>query len=240
MGVLQMKLIELFLTETTEEDRAIISLSSAIYSLVKEYRDDEDDDIYIGKIGELLDTPLHILNNVSIELKSAELMSPGTAVDADIGRWHEDIATIFLNKDEIDTNFFRTTLSHELRHALDDYKSGNKTSADIGRHTKPKNKEFRNVKSHPTLGNVGYFAQPIELNARYVQVMDDMVPLIKQAVATLSPIKVRPAVMKSLKHLLLQYEISQIFPEGTESPDYKRLIKRAVDFIDKEIAHLTK
>jgi phage terminase Nu1 subunit (DNA packaging protein) len=46
--------------------------------------------------------------------------------------------------------------------------------------------------------------------------------------------------MHDLTHLLLKYEIADLFPERTQSPDYKRLIKRAVDFIDKEIAHLTK
>jgi hypothetical protein len=165
-------------------------------------------------------------------------MNPGTAVDADIGRWHEDIATIFLNKDEIGTDFLKTTISHELRHALDDYKSGNKVNK---RYNTPKNKELRGVTNHPTLGNVGYTAQPIEINARFLQVMDDLTPVIKRIVTSgLSHTDARTKSIKILGNLLTKYQITQLFKRGTDSPDYKRIIKRAVDFIDKEIAHLTK
>ena len=47
-----MKLRELF--ESSDEDRAIISLSTAIYDHIAQYENDfDDEDIYVGKIREL-------------------------------------------------------------------------------------------------------------------------------------------------------------------------------------------
>jgi hypothetical protein len=43
-----------------------------------------------------------------------------------------------------------------------------------------------------------------------------------------------------LKRLLSAYDISTLFPEREKSKDYKRLIKRAVDFIQKEISYVNR
>lgn len=233
-----MKLRELF--ESSDEDRAIISLSTAIYDHIEHYEYDFDDEaIYVGKIGDLFDTPFTVLNNVSIELQPAESMNPElNPTDADVGRWDNKTATILLNKDELGTNFLKTTISHELRHALDDYKSRAKTSLDKGRHVTPKNKAYRGVTNHPLLGDVSYIAQPVEINARYVQVMHDMVPLIGRA-ANLPTDQARSNIMRHLNRLLNRYHIAQLFPEKEKSNDYKRIIKRAVAFIDKELAYAT-
>jgi len=42
--------------------------------------------------------------------------------------------------------------------------------------------------------------------------------------------------MNEFNKLMKHYSISELFPEKDQSKDYKRLIKRGVDFIDKEIA----
>ena len=60
-----MRLQELF--ETTEEDRALISLSSAIYARLQQYinidqdyTDEDDEVVAIGRMGDIFDTPIGV------------------------------------------------------------------------------------------------------------------------------------------------------------------------------------
>jgi hypothetical protein len=46
--------------------------------------------------------------------------------------------------------------------------------------------------------------------------------------------------MKVLKRLFIMHNITSLFPEKTASSDYKRLVKRAVDFIQKEISYVNR
>jgi hypothetical protein len=43
---------------------------------------------------------------------------------------------------------------------------------------------------------------------------------------------------KALKRLFIQHHIADLFPEKSASKDYKRLVKRAVDFIQKEVNYV--
>src|SRR5690606_24886705 len=68
-----MRLQELFLVETTEEDRALISLSSSVYSYIKKYagkRLKDGEIVDVGTIGQLFNTPINILDPVRIQLWS--------------------------------------------------------------------------------------------------------------------------------------------------------------------------
>jgi len=256
------RLQELFLVETTEEDRAIISLSSAIskylfdnyesesddksYDSDSDYDDDldisgdEDDPTEIGTIGQLFDTPLSILNPVRIELQSdygirqrrqrdsnAKVIGrPGE--DDSLGLWYGDNKIMVLNRDYIGTNSLRSVVTHELRHALDDFKSNFKANASK-RYSTPKKKEYR---TH----DKAYLAEPAEINARFSQVLHAMVPTIKKVLKQHAG-DPKPYIMDEFSKLMNHYSISELFPERDQSKDYKRLIKRGVDFIDKEVAY---
>lgn len=260
------------INETTEEDRAILSLASTIYDKIKEYEDvdhetsysgddyydpddmDFDDEpkaddelIHVGTIGQLFDTPLDILNTVSIELQSnyginerirkeegADVTrEPSTGII--LGIWYSDTRTMVFNKDYLSSKAIKSTVAHELRHALDDFKSGFKANKS-DKYTTAKKKEFRNVTNDPYAGKLAYLAEPAEINARFVQVLNDMVSVIKKAV-TLDPAQREPMINKYLKKSLENHKISNLFPEKEQSKDYKRLMKRAADFIQKETKH---
>jgi hypothetical protein len=49
---------------------------------------------------------------------------------------------------------------------------------------------------------------------------------------------IKKQLSTDFKNLLNKYEIADIFPEKTQSSDYKRLVKRAYDFMQKEMAHV--
>jgi hypothetical protein len=269
-----MRLVELFLRETTEEDRAILSLSSAISKYIqqfetiddnggddwrnKDYDELENDDydvdeieddkpIKLGKIGELFNTPLEGLNHINLELQSdygirlrmkkeggREIKRPEDEMI--YGLWYGNSDTVVLNKDFIGSNALKTVVSHELRHALDDVKSDYKANKPGGRYSIPKKKEHR--KNDPYQPNLSYIAEPAEINARFVEVLHLLVPVIQRA-AKLPNVNVRDQAMSEFKRFLKAKSIEKLFPEGTASRDYKRLLKRGVDFIDKEIAHVT-
>ena len=66
-----MRLQELF--ETSEDDRAIILLSAAIYKKIQSYFDIDDDSItHIGKIGDIINTSVPELNSVNIAIEGGQ------------------------------------------------------------------------------------------------------------------------------------------------------------------------
>ena len=267
-----MKLLEMFLVETTEEDRAIISLASALWHEALKYKkkevepepyynDDFDDDgesipdiedpeedetISLGKIGNLVDTPLQKLKNVKIdlqsdygmrkEIKKAHNLDKIREKGAYYGLWDPESKTITLNRDLIDEPAVRSAVAHELRHALDDYKSNFKASSST-RYSTPKDKSFRGVEKDPIYGDADYFARPEEINARFIEVLNSMVPKIRSAVKEVPPEQLRSYILAEFRDALDFHHILKYFPQGAKSPDYKRLMKRGVDFIQKEIQH---
>jgi hypothetical protein len=227
-----MRLQELF--ESSEEDRALISLSSAIYSTIKTHDGD------LGTIGDLYDTSIPVLNNVSISVKSGneflEYATGANNIQDHSGKkvysvWDADTNSIVFNKDLMHEDRMKTSVTHELRHALDEIKSGSYKGGGLGYFT-PKKKEHRDDET------TKYRAQPAEINARFSEILHkltDIIPKRKQAV---EPAELKNRLMHDLNHLLVKYEIADLFPEKTQSRDYKRLINRAYDFINKETAML--
>ena len=241
-----MRLIELFLNETTEEDRAIISLAKGLSEKLEELNLNDLEYGTVGTIGQLLNTPLRILNPITIQLDDAQgieqrmieehpddLTKKGDEV---VGIWYGETKTLVIDEQYIGTHYIQSILAHELRHALDDFKSNFKANSSKS-YTTPKKKEHRKATNDPYFGNVAYLAEPDEINARFLQVLDQLTVTIPQAVQT-HPNDPRPVIMKEFKNILRHFQISDLFPEETESKDYKRLIKRGMDFINKELAYV--
>jgi hypothetical protein len=258
-----MRLQELFLVETTEEDRAIISLSKPIFSKLSDLSTitlEKGQVINAGTIGDLFDTPLNILDPVKLAIwtnedivddfvpedRRAEYLGDG--VDGKkrrniYGLWDGETNTIVFNYDFIASNSIKQVITHELRHALDDYKSDFKANTSR-KYSTPKKKEHRkdysadpyatdDQKSRP------YRAQPAEINARFAEVLHGITAQAAHALKKdPDPASMRSRLLQNLKQLLRDRHISDLFPEKEQSKDYKRLIKRAVDMIDKEVAHL--
>lgn len=258
-----MRYHEFNLTETTEEDRAIISLAGAINDKLQEYVDenpkdnidyDRDNDIEdpeetdsdlpitLGTIGQLFDTPIQILNSVHIMIASdygirlrlkdhdaESFKSPDSSVT--YGLWYGgDHPKMIFNQDFVGTRKLKSVIAHELRHALDDFKSELATLTSK-KYMTPKKRWYRR-------GRKKYIAQPAEINARFVEVLHDLVPFIKRTFLKYSSEDIKPTILKELFRLLEHHEITDLFPEKEQSPDYKRLIKRAMDFIAKEMHHV--
>jgi len=241
-----MRLYELFLIETTEEDRAIISLSSSISEYLLQYRKLSGDQLTdVGTIGELFKTPLNILDPITIELESQDRIRrrieqeypDDVKSDSDnevAGLWYADSKTIVLDRANIGTSVMSSIVTHELRHALDDFKSEFKASSSNS-YTKPKQKIHR--KTPDDL----YMAQPIEINARFLQALNAIVEVITNSRRKgLTKEQTKDSAMHELGRAFSHYDIGEFFPNKQQSDDYKRLVKRAVDFVDKEIAHQIK
>lgn len=238
-----MRLQELF--ESSEEDRAIISLSQSIYDMYK----DSPHPVNLGKIGDSFNTPIAVLNNIQIELATDEEMKRRAKVstasdviknDEDekpkkvLGLWDSDTDTIFLNHDYLSHPRMKSIVTHELRHALDDIKSGYEAGASK-RYFTPRKKEHRDKESP-----FRYKAQPAEINARFTEVLHILSTSIKNAYKRIPPDQLRPRVVNFFNNLMDQYHIADIFPERTESPQFKRLVKRGMDFIQKEMEYIEK
>ena len=253
-----MRLVELFLNETTEEDRALISLSSAIYNYLQRYADqdldyDNPDDeengvVRLGKLGNMFDTPIQGMEDINLEIQTdmglvdrvrretPDEFTDTSGADGPGGIWYNHNKTMVLNSDFLSSDDMKSVVTHELRHALDDVKSGYKANVST-RYGTAKNKSYRKVTKDPHMGNVAYLAQPAEINGRFAQALDkltDQIPhLIKYP---------QDQIHKRSVRLLLQamdkYNISHLFPEKEKSRDYKRLLKRGMDFIQKELNYL--
>jgi len=244
-----MRLVELFIIETTEEDRAIISLSGPMYSFLQKYADqdlDWDDEntetLYLGKIGQFFDTPFDGIDNIGIAIQSDSSLldrirkeHPKTK-DAPAGLWDANTKTIIFNSDYLSTDFMKSTIVHELRHMLDDIKSEFRVAGSKGYST-PRDKEYRKTKDDPHAPNMEYLAQPAEINARFLQVLNALIPKIKR-LASQPRLEARDKLHKILRYEMDMHDVAGMFRDKNNSPDYKRLMKRGADFIDKELAHV--
>jgi hypothetical protein len=233
------------INETAEEDRAIISLASVIYNKITPYIDSDGDELVrIGKISDIADTPLHAVDDVSVELLGGdEFIERAKEPDEDIEMYsgkeflafyEEDTRTIVLNRDFLGLHRMKTSITHELRHALDEIKSGS-FPGNANRYFTPKKKEHRKDDPYSTLQ---YRARPAEINARFVEILDILSKRIPKWYDKLDAGSIKKQLSTDFKNLLNKYEIADIFPEKTQSPDYKRLVKRAYDFMQKEMAHV--
>lgn len=237
-----MKLQELFLVETTEEDRALISLSTALYPLLMKYADTEEKLVKVGKIGDLVNTPLSALDNVSIELQQNDDFMRRSVDDDDdaladlsdavrVAFWDPNEDVFVINLKHIKKPVIRRTITHELRHALDDMKSEYMASASDKYMTAKKKVHQRDQVN-------SYLAKPGEINARFTQTMHLIVLKLEKLFNITQDVPaIRKEMMYYLELVFQTNHISTLFPEREKSKDYKRLMKRAVDFIDKEIKY---
>lgn len=256
-----MRLQELFLVETTEEDRALISLSSSVYSYIKKYagkRLKDGEIVDVGTIGQLFNTPINILDPVRIQLwshndilkqfprqaSSADIEDPELEGEDDrniLGFWDPKEELVALNVDYLESHGLKGAVTHELRHALDDYKSEFRAGSST-RYGTPRKKEHRkDLSNDPYASDLEkkkpYHAKPAEINARFAEVLHGVTAQI-QHILKRSPENVRPRVMAVFKKLLDMKHIAHLFPEKEQSRDYKRLVKRGIDFIEKELVYV--
>lgn len=245
-----MRLHELFLVETTAEDKELITLSSAIYAAIRPFFGPDakynkpNEVALVGTIADFNTTSLTGLNDIKIEVQASDPFLQRSKDDFDtddniLGKqihafWEEDTRTIVFNQDHIGTNRMKTTVTHELRHALDDVKSGSYPGDAQGYFT-PRKKEHRKDDPYST---IQYRASPAEINARFVEILDVMSKRIPQWYRKLDSAEIKPQLTKDFNNLLRKFEIEDIFPERTKSPDYKRLVKRAYDFMQKEMTQI--
>jgi hypothetical protein len=237
-----MKIHEL-IVETAEDDRAIISLADTIYNYLQQYADqdldyDETGVLHIGRIGDLFDTPVPAFDSIRIELTSDEaivdlarrLHGRATPDDSHFGQWDPMEKAISLNSDYLSTSRMRSVIAHELRHAMDDAKSLNRANQS-SRYRTARNPD------HQADKDGAYQAQPAEINARFIEALNVLTPVIPK-LANLEPAAFRTKMTAYINKAFELKDIADYYPEKTASPHYKRLLQRAWSFIDKELAHV--
>ena len=217
-----MRLQELF--ETTEDDRNISKLSTNLYSYLQSNYADTDIDFDdngtcpLGTLGEILDLPEDSpFVNIPVVLVTDEQMTNnvyGAQKDYDpynpkqaIGTWEPNTKTVELNADFLGSNKMKTTISHELRHALDDLKSGGKASTS-NQYSTPRKKEHRNPDQN-------YLAMPAEINARTMEVQQELSKIIPMVYKKLEPEAIKPRIQKAINELLVKHRIAELFPTSS-------------------------
>jgi hypothetical protein len=231
------------IVETAEEDRAIMSLADVIYDYLQKYADteldyDETGVIHIGRIGDLFDTPIPAIDRIRLAISTDEaivdlarrLHGKATSEDSHLGEWDPGEKAISLNADYLSTNRMRTIIAHELRHAMDDIKSSDRANQST-RYSTARNPADQ---EDP---DTAYRAQPAEINARFIEALHFVAPIIPK-LANLDPAAFRTKMTAYLNRAFEVKQIADIYPEKTDNPHYKRLLQRAWDFINKELAHV--
>lgn len=235
-----MKLYEL-IVETTEHDTIILKMARVIHKIIQKY--DEDLTVYrrgkyLGKLESLTNvqegTPLEIINSVHIELVNDSTINR-IGEDTDIrALWNPDNKTIYLNTEYITDPRMRRLLSHEIRHALDDFLADFKSRE---KYYTPKEKQFRYYGKDSKKKFIHYHASPSEINARFTEVLDLLHDVIEKAVKSNRP-DLFEYLMSQFKEYLESKEISKYFPTGVQSNDYRRLYKRGIAYIMNKINEL--
>lgn len=247
-----MRLQELF--ETTEDDRDISALSKRIYSYIaSDYQGVGPEDAAgpVGTVAEICNLPEgHPLGDINIVLVTDEELKKREVKDAkkkgikldpykmksSVGYWIPARNTIEFNTDFMNSNQLKSTVAHELRHALDDKKSDNwANSSDNKSYGSPRKKEHRRTKDTAPDDKTPYLAEPAEINARFMEVQHALTDYIPRIYAKFEPNQIKQKILQYIKRLLEEYRIAQLFPEKTQSKDYQRLIKRVMAFAEAEM-----
>ncbi len=233
------------LIETTEEDRAILSLSLAIDKLLRtKYLDHDEIDYYsesdsIGKIGELFDTPLEVMNQVTLLLVNDYHMDNVMGSNNYLGYWDPNTNELAINREYIGVRNLRPTVTHELRHALDDLKSGHAANKSH-RYTTPNKK----ITADNLYGDgIGYLSEPAEINARFLEALTSTVmhlhkQIRQKGIKGQTKDKMMSDALKILDAQLASRHVSTMFNKDTKHRAYRRLLIRAHDMLDKEIDYL--
>jgi len=245
-----MKIQDLNINETAAHDRAILSLSVQISEYIsKKYGEGTDrPPIHLGKIGDLFDTPLIGVQHIDLSVQNSKDIKntykkthpdPDSIEEDDgvyYGLWISTADTIVINSDYVGTNKFRTVVSHELRHALDDYISDYRASKSK-RYDTPRNPQHR--KRDPYYPEIPYLAKPGEINARYLEALHRLNPKIHRAVKRNDP-DLFNTVINDFKQALSSERIAELFPRGVADPSYRRIFMRGIDYIKNEIIYAKK
>lgn len=223
-------LIRELLLETTNEDRALSSLTTALYQVTRRYAATHPNGGLLGKIEDLVDTPLIALNTVSIRLLPNKLFyaaldgsdtsAEGTGV---MGFWDPSEETVVLNMEYVADPRWNKTIAHELRHALDDVKSGYNVADDSGYVNHPK----------------GELHAPHEINARYMAGMHAaLLKIQRMRNEGATEQDVRSKLPSIVGHALDANNITRVMPDRYNNPAYKRLASRAYQLLSTEVDHL--
>lgn len=220
---------ELF--ETTADDRSIIATAS---TLAKKLRDMEYTRAKnVGSIGKLVPNSSPELHDVIVKIGSDKHLG------SDVGGLYDPgTNTVWVNFTILGYPNSASLIAHELRHALDHIKSKGKAFLST-KYSTPKKKEHR-TSNHPEIGDAAYLADPGEINARLVEVAREVLLSLHKEAKKGNPDleSLRASGIMSMYRHLDEYDIGQLFPERTESKQYKRLVSRIMQLVDNEAGKL--
>lgn len=236
-----------YLVETVIEEKSIIKISNIISNYLNSNEKRITREIYkdknkwtwvgrkdIGKIKDILRKTISVseINNL-LNIFSEKFFNIKILVkdkidnDDTIGEWNSDYNLITLKlslltqRDEL-----RSFLVHELRHALDTFKGASNPES---LYWSPRNKTNITNDEHELYQN-----SRSEINARFSQALDSInkqlnSPFWEEGVYNTK------SIQSLVNAKFKSYDIAYLFPEKTESKEYKRLVKRAVEYIQHRL-----
>jgi hypothetical protein len=200
------------LTETVQDDRALVSIASEITQYVKENPEEFETGSSAVPVADLID--IDITDPAIEKLMSIKVEFGHTGSISTGGIYKHPSKTIKINSEFLSMQLWdriETNLVHELRHALDDIKSAGKLYR--GEYLP----QYRTA-TDPDDSN----SAPSEINARLSQAQHLMMDRIKQLPNTPSSAELNQIIFDCLD----KFDLVDHFPNGTADPAFKRLVSR--------------
>jgi len=196
-----------FILESAEDQEIIESLAT----MISEY----------FKAGGLYDTIGNITGNdgilkdIKVETVDDMPKAQGQSIPTSAA-YDPDTRTIII---PITDKNLESELVHELRHALDDIKSGGKFL--VGKKTSTPKDDTTDIKKYTSI--------PLEINARLSQAVREIVKDLKGKNPSIEEIT------DAIKVEFLVWDISTYYPDRLKDPEYKRLFTRAIKYIKDRV-----
>jgi hypothetical protein len=219
--------------EGIEDQHTLIRAANSLYAKLKPMATSEfqpSEAQMLGPIGKFVNTGNKQIDAIDVVLYGAEEMQAFARQEYSeenaeryMGFWDPEYKMLVLNRDRLGESRMRTIITHELRHALDDILSGYRaTSSDRYTQAPDASNSDRDYQ---------YLASPMELNARFSEVLHLMTGVMRKALRE-NPANARDVAIKRFGEAMRARQIEQLFPEKTKSRTYRQLVKRGMLFID--------
>lgn len=153
------------------------------------------------------------LSSIKVSLRTRMPKTQGLTKAANAA-YDPDTKTIIVPRTDKDLT---SELVHELRHALDDIKSSGKFLQ--GRQTTTPRSTSGDPRSE-------YLSLPLEINARFSQAIHSIINDLKGT----NPSK--KDILDAIRIEFFVQNITPFFPKKTEDPAYRRLLSRALSYLE--------
>lgn len=211
-----MRLCEI--TESAEDTSELVTIATEIARGVLAHADSLRDRDHIGRVSDYTTA----MNNLPAEFYRTEIKMSSKLGDLNAqetiiysgGKPQIEIklSTELLDGEEDEVI---STITHELRHALDDAKSEFRMKDRTNKYTKPKAGD-----------DSGYWSKPFEINARITQAMHELARQIQT-----NGLDEEEPLEQQIDTYLSINQVGKYLKGGKNSKDYKRAVNRVYTYL---------